>query len=259
MNNPLSPPPSNKIVYHYTDMNALIHILRRDNIALRATNCLYLNDSNEIIEGIKSVNRVEQNHNLKVDDFKNFYITSFSEIEDSLNMWGMYAANGSGIALGFHLETIRQHYRNFLKCTYGQEEIDQHLKNALFLSRRTQGVFFPDNGKSQIVNRTDEDIANMVNMQLAVTCLAAKNEAYRSESEIRCFVRTFEDDIISFKTKNGTIIPYVNIGIAKDALKEIIIGPTNQQDISCKSIENFLELNGYKNITIKKSAVPYRG
>ena len=42
-------------VYHYTDLNAFINIIRNEDIVLRATNCLYLNDSNEIVEGVKSV------------------------------------------------------------------------------------------------------------------------------------------------------------------------------------------------------------
>ena len=47
-------------VYHYTDLNAFINIIRNEDIVLRATNCLYLNDSNEIVEGVKSVERVIQ-------------------------------------------------------------------------------------------------------------------------------------------------------------------------------------------------------
>ena len=33
----------NYTVYHYTDMNAFINIVRAADIVLRATNCLYLN------------------------------------------------------------------------------------------------------------------------------------------------------------------------------------------------------------------------
>ena len=64
-----------------------------------------------------------------------------------------------------------------------------------------------------------------------------------------------------FKTKNGVIIPYIEVEIPKEALKEIIIGPTNKQDLAIESVLHFLSINGYdwKNISVKMSKVPYRG
>ena len=37
-------------VYHYTDLNAMINILSKDKIVLRATNVLYLNAPHELFE-----------------------------------------------------------------------------------------------------------------------------------------------------------------------------------------------------------------
>ena len=45
-------------VHHYTDLNALISILGKDKITLRATNISYLNDSRELKEGIEVVKKI---------------------------------------------------------------------------------------------------------------------------------------------------------------------------------------------------------
>lgn len=259
MNDPFLPQQSTEIVFHYTDMNALISILGKDYISLRATNCLYLNDSNEIIEGIEAIKRVEKNESISLDAFRNYFITSFSGAVDNLNMWGMYAAKGSGIALGFDLDIIKNYFGNYMRCSYGQEEIDQNLKSFLYLCRQKQSVFFPTNGKSQIIEIPEEETAIRVQNELITTCLSAKNEAYRMEKEVRCYRYVSDKRTISYKEKNGIITPFITIGIIKDALKEIVIGPTNQQELSHKSIEYFLESNEYYNVKIKKSIVPYRG
>ena len=76
----------NYTVYHYTDMNAFINIVRAADIVLRATNCLYLNDSNEIVEGVKAVERVIQKK-IDVGAFRNYYLSSFCQTSDTLQMW----------------------------------------------------------------------------------------------------------------------------------------------------------------------------
>ena len=103
-------------VYHYTDLNAFINIIRNEDIVLRATNCLYLNDSNEIVEGVKSVERVIQKK-IDVGAFRNYYLSSFCQTSDTLQMWGMYAANGAGCALGFDFTHLQNAYGMSIKCT----------------------------------------------------------------------------------------------------------------------------------------------
>lgn len=74
-------------VFHYTDLNALINIVHKDCIVLRATNVLYQNDPHEIVEGVNIVNKIEKDQNIVVGAFRSYYITSFSANEDNLSMW----------------------------------------------------------------------------------------------------------------------------------------------------------------------------
>ena len=53
--------------------NAFINIVRAADIVLRATNCLYLDDSNGFVEGVKAVVRVIQKK-IDVGAFRNYYL-----------------------------------------------------------------------------------------------------------------------------------------------------------------------------------------
>lgn len=167
---------STNIVFHYTDMNALISILRKDHIVLRATNCMYLNDTREIIEGITSVERVLK-QKIEKSTFKNHYITSFSQNQDSLNMWGMYAANGYGCAIGLRQDILSKHYGMCVKCVYGEDDIDKTLSNFINLSQT--GCITPM-GIHKTENQQDTQILNGLfrmfskNVTFLSTCLCAK-------------------------------------------------------------------------------------
>ena len=103
-------------VFHYTDLNALINIIHKDCIILRATNVLYQNDPHEIVEGVNIVNKIEKDQNIVAGAFRSYYITSFSANEDNLSMWGMYAANGNGCAIAFDYDMLAKSYEIMARC-----------------------------------------------------------------------------------------------------------------------------------------------
>lgn len=254
---------STDIVYHYTDMNALVNILRKEHIILRATNCLYLNDTHEIIEGVTAIERVLK---IKIgkDTFKNHYITSFSQNQDSLSMWGMYAANGQGCAIGLRNDLLSKSYSISIKCIYGESEIDKNLTSFLKLTQ-TGCITQMDNNiamKKQNTVIAENRFRLMANnILLLSTCLGSKNAAYKEEKETRYIVECDNNNVVKFRIKNGVIIPFVEIIISKEALDCIIIGPTNNYQFTKDSIQNFLLLNGFdlNHVEIISSKIPYRG
>lgn len=253
---------NSQIVYHYTDLNALINILGKKCITLRATNCLYLNDSNEIIEGIESIKRVEKKH-ISDAAFRSYYLTSFSKQSDCLSMWGMYAANGGGCAIGFDLDIISKSYDGSINCTYGKKEIDNNLSIFTNLLRNGVSARFPANGGPATINKnTGIELEEMLTNLYIATCLGSKNDNYRFEDEIRCFITNHDNKKdVCFKVKNGIIIPFLNIEIPKEALKSIVIGPTNKSELTMQSMMHLLIINGYDwhQIKVSTSKVPYRG
>ena len=170
------------IAYHYTDLNALINILRKNEIVLRATNCLYLNDSNEILEGIESIKRITQKQ-LQQGAFRSYYITSFSHSKDELSMWGMYASNGSGCAIGFDIYEVLKYYDLYVNCIYGKEKIDENLRNFLKLYENGVKTRFPMAlGENTVIEKSRLSAVEETNLFIT-TCLGAKNKAYCVEME----------------------------------------------------------------------------
>lgn len=249
-----------ELVYHYTTLDAVIGILRNDGLLFRATNCLYQNDRNELKEGIDAINRLG-GMQIQEASFRSYYITCFSKNNDSLPMWGMYAANGGGVALGLDFNKISINYTGLVQCSYGREEIDRRLGNFLNLNKNGKTFNLTESGFNQVNVLEEEKKRQKINLFIE-TCLSSKNKSYEYKGEFRCFVEDVDrKHEVLFKSRNGMIIPYIEVGIPKDALKQIIVGPTLNSEITQISILHFLSLRGYdvRNISIDGSLVPYRG
>lgn len=214
----------NFIVYHYTDFNALIQILRKDDIRLRATNCMYLNDSKEIKEGNEAIQRYCHKM-ISESCFDNYYITSFSQNKDSLPMWGRYAANGEGCAIGLNTDELLSKFSFMAQCVYGTTDIDRQLKSMM---------------ESCASSKNLELISLIKELSLISICLSAKNQAFRDENEFRFILENHNNKDIHFKIKKGIIVPFINVSVSKTALREIIIGPTNNSQLTKQSLYNFL-------------------
>lgn len=245
-------------MYHYTDMNALPNILRQDKIVLWGTNCLYLNDRQEIKEGISIVRKV-LNIELQQGAFRNYYITSFSGNGDEMSMWRMYASDGHGCALGFNPKLVYLPSSDIFDfcsvCKYGEEELPD-LKTELKFAKLTNHSLDKDD-KVQSYNNQEQEVNNF----LVDTCVSIKNHAFKIEQEVRGVKYQNDYGKVKARVKNGIIIPYIEVEIPKEALTEITLGPTNDSDLSMLSIIHHLKRCGYKkeDIRIVNSKVPYRG
>jgi len=109
---------SQDILYHYTDLNGLTGILQ--NKGFWVSEAKYLNDKEELYNGcnltielIKSLINKKRYSSfqevllktislLKNNEFKNYFITSFSSKADDLEQWRAYSKNGNGVCIGFN-------------------------------------------------------------------------------------------------------------------------------------------------------------
>lgn len=253
-------------LYHYTDINALINIITDKGIVLWATNCSYLNDPKELFEGISAIKRIE-GMSIHPGSFRNYYLTSFSANKDSLNMWGMYASDGLGCAIGFDYDELCKGYQIMIKCVYGEEEVDKQLKGTLNLARNGCLTRISPEGNMSVNSHGDktekQNREALVNNSIICACLGAKNKAYEKEQETRGIVYVNETDskYVRFRSRKGYIVPYVPVFLSKGSLKEIIVGPTTDSELTIMSILQMLSLKGYDidKIKINKSDIPYRG
>ncbi len=266
-----------KRICHYTDMNALHSILQSNEIVLRASNILYLNDKKEAREGLRVMKKIWQGvvnqmpqsqtteliQELRKIDYKlfnNFYVTSFCEYKDDLTMWRMYADDCRGCALEFDRTQLEYEYneqpnRLFLECIYGEKNANTKYKpnveklfNNIVLAEQLQDA---EEGR-----RNFQEFAN----GFIIACIQTKHKAFEAEKESRgaCLYVKGNGMEIKFRVKNNYIVPYIEIGIPKKALKKVILGPNTSQ-ISLESVSHLLQINEYKGVGVKKSSLPYRG
>ena len=90
-----------------------------------------------------------------------------------------------------------------------------------------------------------------------------KHRGFREEAEYRIVIRTLcGDNKIKFRTNEKMIIPYIPIlltGENKLPLREIKVGPCEDFTLVRKGIELLLTVNGYSDVNITLSTIPYRG
>lgn len=83
-----------------------------------------------------------------------------------------------------------------------------------------------------------------------------KNPYYKYENEVRLLQIAKEK--IEYRYQDNFIIPYIKNYFPKSVLKEIWIGPANSIDRTKKSLRTYLDANGFDNVKIIASKIPYR-
>ncbi|WP_209421538.1 DUF2971 domain-containing protein [Melaminivora jejuensis] len=100
-----------EVVYHYTSNDVLLKILEHKALRLSAKH--HLNDT---LEGDQFFALLKTHpsapDSLRIDDLRNaldpfeFFVTCFSSLGDRLSQWRGYAANGTGVSIGFKSKAI---------------------------------------------------------------------------------------------------------------------------------------------------------
>lgn len=286
---------SKKNLYHYTDINGLIGMVKSKGFWL--SDARFLNDGEELINGanisidiIRTMLRFKCYSifhevlyliltKLECLDLKHVYVCSFSLEKDSLEQWRAYGKNGSGICIEFDT-TIKTSYPHFQimpqyqlqKIIYDDEtkvDIVKHIFRSYYIAyKKDSNNFSPDKIK--------KDYVDSIISQLSYFYAIFKNSAFSSEKEARIVDDCQKIDFynqINYRTSNGLIVPYVctydtklkdsnSIKMEPDNLpiRRIIIGPTTAQEATKRSVENFLDDMGYDDqVKVVISRVPFRG
>ncbi len=247
-----------KEICHYTDLNALLGIIKKDKLILRASNVFYLNDSREIYEGIEVVKKV-LNIPLYIGSFRSYYVTSFCECLDDLAMWTMYAGNGEGCALVFDKKIIKPIYNDFSPCNYCSDDVEKFFKKLTQINYNRFNM--SNHTLLEEIKKSCPDIIQFENQNdIIKICLTTKHNAYKHEKESRgifyCPPNGLKEQ--KYRVKNNCIVPYVEMEIPKEALKKIILGPCTNE-LSYVSVAHFLQINDYDYNIVEKSHLPYRG
>lgn len=202
------------------------------------------------------------------------YIVSYSHCRESLPMWRMYGDNGKGVSLGFdvriYLEEIpeingirqidmtdvdfKKPYS--IDVEYGSVPNNSHpYYFAYALYRQYWLSVKGEKDREKILDRQLETISEMLHKAAPFV----KHDAYKYEKESRIIADAKGIDDVKYKSSSsGQVIPYIEIKLPLSDLKEVIVGPCCDYDLTENIIRNRLMQLGIEDVTITKSDVPYR-
>jgi hypothetical protein len=285
------------ILYHYCSNNAFHSIIENRKVRLSS-----LSLSNDSMEGklvaeilahiakadgldqaatqrlLKSVSGLEQ-----VIDGLGFCL---SEDGDLLSQWRGYAADATGVSIGFSKDYLEQFAEASLspeKSGFTLQRVEYDLAVQESLIKPTyieikklinEGAFkFP--GKSSLLDaRSDDEVErdnekikgafsrlSMKVLTLFAKLFLLKTSAFREEREWRLisyFVKT-GDDRCSFRALNDRIVPFREFDLFESeygSIVEVILGPKNITPNYV--IESFLKQSGFANVKVLRSEATYR-
>lgn len=246
-----------KELYYYTDMNALINGIFKynDRICLWASRWSHLNDPQEVKIGLEEL-AYQGTPDWTVDgvlqSFKTSHSISFSGDNDTLPMWKMYGNGGTGAMLVFNTKELIEKWGGLLQpCIYKNTDMFDSVKEALF-HPESHPEFFE-------LSEAQRILVWFQLIQMFASVL--KSEDYHYENEYRLVgignIYFDEKREQKFRLSAGMIVPYIEAFMPKDSLKGICLGPL--VNVSNKeTLEEFLHHKGYDNVVVTTSKIHYR-
>lgn len=297
------------VLYHYTSMQGLLGILEYGQIW--ASDAALLNDSLEGVWSHQVASRSAQDHLADVPEFCEFVlpqlgdaasaqpdiwapegqalpdgrqwaalhrslrgslIACFSNEGDQLGQWRGYAADGTGVAIGFDLSEAsawsiggeRLHFGapNLLKIEYDHEVqmgvFSEYFKNIRELYENHK--FRLNENKAAMpyfIARLYHDIIQFIEQ----TSWEFKSPAYRDEHEWRLCLSGAVFLASKHRVSGNIIVPYEQLRMPWNTqkglpIKEIVLGP-KCSDLAIRGIRTILNLRSTFP-TIKRSTLSYR-
>jgi len=273
-------------LYHYTDQNGLLGIIRNKKIWASHHQCL--NDTREFLHA-KSIIRAEideRYESLSPENRRSFetmrstldgpgmeevnlYVASFSEDGDSLPQWRAYSGQGSGFALGFRgQQLVLPEEFTLARCIYEPEE---QSGVARAIVAEVEGML-----ARMAAAGADDNLSAWALLLLTVHqfALIFKHEKFRDEREWRIFSQVLMDFAPAFSTEEpecaldfrpgkSMLVPYRRVPL-QDAkgnfpLDEIVVGPNPNREQSRRSVQSLLNSQpGLADVKARSSEVPFR-
>ena len=274
-------------LWHYTDANGLIGILKTGQIWARQVSCL--NDTLEqryfgdlVHAAVKARRKeildpvVEPLFRIADEGLDNVDLTSagqfvacFSEAEDDLGQWRGYGGGECGYAIGFRSQAIvdaaTRRPRTFLLPMGYADNIHNFIVADVI---RCAEIYFR-NGLSLHVTPdlwAREFVAAFGN-ELSYISALVKHPKFSGEAESRIatFLQAGEHDQLVFRPKRTLLARHLplDLAIKTDGMRflpitRIYVGPGSAQKVSKISVGNLLLQCRYQNIPVELSRVPYR-
>lgn len=217
---------------------------------------------------------------------ENSYVISFSTSCDDLTQWRLYGDEGKGVCIGFDKTALynlddTKMLINLTEVKYTLDEListfDIELKEIV--NTPLAPIEMLSNVYSCDLTKIRLDLSEcIILLKLLQILCCIKHEGFKNENEIRIaflpllssYTLHIKDEQISFDEyiekhkdtnkqfciKNELIKSYRNIPIPASCIKEIWLGPKNNNSTGMYS--QYCNKYSYNNIAINKSTLPYQ-
>jgi hypothetical protein len=212
-----------------------------------------------------------------------------SEDGDLLSQWRGYAANATGVSVGFSKDYL-EHLAEASRPVQGSEKtgftlqrveydpaIQEELIKPAYIEIKkliNEGAFKFSSRRSLLDVRSDDEVKrdnekiNRASSNLSLRILILfeklfllKTNAFREEREWRLisYLVKSGNDMCSFRAMNDRIVPFREfelLKLGKDSVVEVILGPKNTTPNYV--IDSLLKQSGFANVKILHSKATYR-
>lgn len=265
-------------LYHYTDVQAVHSILKTRTI--RLTDIRFLNDKEELLEGLSVLNETLLNEidtNLKYkeeaanvihhslinvetsnNDLNPLYVFSLSSEKNQLSQWRAYGS----YAIEFDTEQLRENVNILAPCIY---DLNEKIRRSTIEVKKSVTVIAKEMEKYEGSLGPCGYDSMIYLMHDAATF---KHDGFIEEKESRIIVPESDLYEIQYRPRNGILIPYIEIKLPLDCIKSIQLGPMENQDLAYISMCNFanqierdwkIETSNIEYwLNVEKSLIPYR-
>ena len=194
------------------------------------------------------------------------FVISFSRNMDFLPMWSAYSDRGRGVSLGFNdfpvvhknmgidnLEIL--HYLNAEGVSYGGfSDVAKKVINGFYEKQ----ISILKN-----ISDSEQRMRRMIDILSSMAVIAApyhKHKAYEYEQESRLIITPKTNKDIKYrKSRNGSIIPFIEVPIPLSFLVKVIIGPCADSISIMRELKRQLNCFGVNTSEmIAPSEIPYR-
>ena len=188
------------------------------------------------------------------------FIISFSREKDFLPMWNTYSDKGKGVCLCFdnywyqykndNIELM--HKLHASEVSYG--EVDKSVFNVVRILYRDYYKQYKDvQDRMQRVKEMAQCFASLA----VVASPYHKHKAYEYEKESRLIEFKKDEKEVQYRCNNwGRIIPYIEVPIKLEYLKQIIVGPCADSASIIRELK--AQLSSYGITDIVPSQIPFR-
>jgi hypothetical protein len=207
-----------------------------------------------------------------------------SESPDLLSQWRGYADDGQGFSIGFNsdylVELTKSREGNEDRSSLGKvlyeptehetalrpryQEIKELIDSGRLKMPRFGLISWP--GEEEVKRMGDQHSKSLNNLFLraVMTYPAAymlKSKAFAEEAEWRLvsYLSRVTDDSAMFRAVGNRLVPYREFKLKQlmnKSIAEVYVGPKNITPDFV--IEKFLALNGFPDVSVKRSAATYR-